>query len=227
MVARLTLALFDVDGTLVDSQSQIAASMRAAFGAVDLLAPAHAAVLSIIGLSLPLAMRALAPGASDGQIAKLTGAYREAFIKLRQDGAVPPLYPGAAELLARLAARDTVFLGIATGKARRGLDHVLAAHGLDGVFHTAQVADDHPSKPHPSMALQALAETGVEPRDCVMIGDTSFDMEMGRAAGVRAVGVGWGYHAAEALLRAGAETIVDDFAALGAALEQIWMRETR
>ena len=121
----------------------------------------------------------------------------------------------------RLAARG-IPLGIATGKSRRGLDHVLAAHGLAPMFATTQVADDHPSKPHPSMIRAALAETGADPAQSVMIGDTSFDMDMGRAAGVRTIGVSWGYHPRAAL--AGADAVIDGFDALEAALDQLWGR---
>ena len=113
-------------------------------------------------------------------------------------------------------------LGVATGKSRRGLDHILAAHALQGAFATCQVADDHPSKPHPSMVLAALAETGVDPSMAVMIGDTSFDMEMGRSAGVATLGVSWGYHPVADLLGAGATRVIDGFAALVPALDQMW-----
>ena len=113
-------------------------------------------------------------------------------------------------------------MGVATGKSRRGLDHVLEAHGLRRFFVTEQVADHHPSKPHPSMVQAALAETGVAPEDAVMIGDTSFDIDMGRAAGVRTVGVGWGYHGAGRLERA--DIVIDAFSALPAALETVWKR---
>ena len=85
-------------------------------------------------------------------------------------------------------------LGTATGKARRGLDVVIDAHGLHGLFVTLQTADLHPSKPHPSMLAAACNETGINPARAIMIGDTSYDMEMGKAAGVKTIGVAWGYH---------------------------------
>ncbi|MGB5870773.1 MAG: HAD-IA family hydrolase, partial [Albidovulum sp.] len=103
-----------------------------------------------------------------------------------------------------------------------GLDHVLASQGLGDYFATAQVADDHPSKPHPSMIWRALADTGIEASDAVMIGDTTFDIEMGKAAGVRTIGVGWGYHPTDALLDAGAGQIIADYPALIPALNSIW-----
>ena len=135
------------------------------------------------------------------------------------------LYPGVRQALTTLAGQDDVLLGIATGKARRGLDHTCKAHDLDGYFVTRQTADFHPSKPHPSMLLAALAETGVEAAQAVMIGDTTYDIEMGRAAGFATLGVSWGYHTPDALRAAGADLMVDDFAALPAALDQIWGRK--
>ena len=98
-------------------------------------------------------------------------------------------------------------LGIATGKSDRGLAHILDRHGLTGLFVTLQTADRHPSKPYPAMALAALAEAGVAPAQAAMIGDTSYDMQMARAAGVRAIGVGWGYHPPAELIAAGAHVV--------------------
>ena len=131
-----------------------------------------------------------------------------------------PLYPGARAVLEALAARGGVALGVATGKSRRGLRHVFDAHDLHGFFVTRQTADDHPSKPHPSMIHAALAEAGVQAADAVMVGDTSFDIDMGRAAGVRTVGVRWGYHPAPAL--AHADALIDDFGALPGVLDRFW-----
>ncbi|NDK35991.1 HAD-IA family hydrolase [Rhodovulum sulfidophilum] len=211
MTAR-RLAIFDVDGTLIDSQAHIAGAMEAAFAAEGLPVPAHAEVLGVVGLSLPLALEALTPDAPTERLDRMVEAYRQAFFSLRVGQAASPLFPGAAEALDALLAVDGMELGIATGKSRRGLDAILASHGLGGHFATRQVSDDHPSKPHPSMVLAALAETGVAPERAVMIGDTEFDMEMGRAAGVRTLAVAWGYHPAERL--GAADAVVERFADL-------------
>jgi phosphoglycolate phosphatase len=201
--------VFDVDGTLVDSQDLIVAAQRAAFLAHGLEPPTRERSLSIVGLSLVQAMRVLVP---DGPAESLAEGYKTAFQRLRADPAYrEPLFPGAAELLAELSGRDEVVLGIATGKSRRGVAHLLARHGWERVFATIQTADDHPSKPHPAMLEQALAETGAAPRDSVMIGDSTFDMAMARAAGIGAVGVSWGYHRPEALRETGAEAIVGSY----------------
>ena len=205
----MKLIVFDVDGTLVDSEDLIVAAQRAAFLAHGLEPPTRERSLSIVGLSLVQAMRVLVP---DGPAESLAEGYKTAFQRLRADPAYrEPLFPGAAELLAELSGRDEVVLGIATGKSRRGVAHLLARHGWERVFATIQTADDHPSKPHPAMLEQALAETGAAPRDSVMIGDSTFDMAMARAAGIGAVGVSWGYHRPEALRETGAEAIVGSY----------------
>ncbi|MBS0563253.1 MAG: HAD-IA family hydrolase [Proteobacteria bacterium] len=223
MNAQRWLVVLDVDGTLIDSQDHIHAAMVSAFAAVGRTPPARAQVLGIVGLSLPEAVATLAPELDPEARAAIVAAYRSGFAAAR--GATPaPLYPGAAEALRALAARTGVILGVATGKSRRGLDRLIADHGMQGLFATRQVADDHPSKPHPSMLLAALAETGVPASRAVMVGDTSFDMEMGRRAGVTAIGVAWGYHPRAALAAGGADQIVDGFADLVPALETIWGR---
>jgi phosphoglycolate phosphatase len=221
-MSELRLVVFDVDGTLVDSQAHILASMERAFAGVGLAPPGREAVLAIVGLSLPVAMARLAPGAPD-RLDDLVAGYRSAFAALRMTGdpvALSPLYPGARACLEALAAEPWTLLGIATGKSRRGLDHLLEMHDLRRLFQTLQVADDHPSKPHPSMLEACLSETGVVPERAAIVGDTSYDMEMGRAAGLRGIGVAWGYHAADTLRASGAACVIDRFEALPDALSE-------
>ena len=122
---------------------------------------------------------------------------------------------GMGDLVARLHARDDVRLGIATGKSRRGVDHLVAFNCWDGWFSTTQTADDAPSKPDPAMLVQAMAEAGIGPTSTVMVGDTSYDMAMAVAAGAAAIGVAWGYHPADALKGAGAQTVAATFADVG------------
>jgi phosphoglycolate phosphatase len=212
------LAVFDLDGTLVDSQHVIGACMNAAFTASGLPAPPQAEVRRVIGLPLVECMARLAPGQSPARHAALTESYREAFFRQRQlPDHEEPLFDGARQALDAIAASGYL-LGIATGKARRGLLAVLDRHGLTSRFITLQTADSGPGKPHPEMLHRAMADTGAAPAATVMIGDTSFDMAMARAAGVRAVGVAWGYHASGELLGAGAHAIVASFAELPVAL---------
>ena len=216
----MKLAIFDVDGTLSDSQAHIIASVTYGFTEVGLPVPERGRILSIVGLSLPEAMAQLAPEATAAQRAGVVEAYKASY-NLQRLAQPAPLYPGAVETLDRLAGRADMLLGIATGKSRRGLDALCAHHGIGGYFCTRQVADDHPSKPHPAMIGAALREAGVEPGAAVMIGDTTYDIEMGRAAGVATIGVAWGYHPVADLRAAGAGVIVEDFAALERAVQEI------
>ncbi len=225
-MSALRLVVFDVDGTLVDSQRTILESMRRAFEAVGVALPSREEVLGIVGLSLDVAMARLVPEAPRATHHALADGYKSAYVDLRATEGTPassPFFPGARDMLMSLAAREDLLLGVATGKSRRGLDKLIEGHGLEGVFVTEQVADFHPSKPHPAMLEAALAETGVAAQDAVMVGDTSFDMDMARAAGMRGIGVSWGYHDAARL--AAAERIIDRFEDLPATLDDIWRRD--
>lgn len=206
----MKLVIFDLDGTLVDSQEFILEAQRRAFEAHRIPPPSREASLSIVGLSLVEAFTVLA--GANGPVESLANAYREAWAAMRGDPSFEdPLYPGARDAIASLAAKDNIMLGIATGKARRGVAHLLERTGWRDWFATVQTADEHPSKPAPDMILAALAETGAASASTTMIGDTSFDMAMARAAGVHCIGVAWGYHARAELQEAGAERIVADF----------------
>lgn len=207
------LVIFDVDGTLVDSQHHIVEAQAMAFAAHGLPAPSRERALGVVGLSLPQAFEALV--GPDGPVAGLCESYKEAWTVLRgRPGYAEVLYPGAADMVRDLARRPGVRLGIATGKSRKGVDRLLAAQGWERTFATTQTADEHPSKPHPAMILAALAETGTEPGAAAMVGDTTFDMTMAVSAGVRALGVSWGYHPSDALRACGAATVAGSFAQL-------------
>lgn len=201
------LAIFDCDGTLVDGQAGVCGAMDAAFAACGLPLPDKHQVRRIVGLSLPQAIRILLPEADENLRREIDASYRDAFRSARESGELnEPLYAGIRELLDALRA-DGWTLGVATGKAQRGLDHCLATHGLTGHFATLQTADYHPSKPHPSMIEQALADTLAVADNAVMIGDTQYDIHMAVNAGVRGIGVDWGYHTPAELTAAGAAAI--------------------
>ncbi|MGE0023471.1 MAG: HAD-IA family hydrolase [Hyphomicrobium sp.] len=214
--APVKLVVFDCDGTLVDSQHGIVAAMTDAFAAEGLAPPPRERVLEVVGLSLAIAVARLVPEASDlERIDRMAEAYKEAFAaRRRRADHAEPLYDGIRDTLQKLAADGGVRLGIATGKSRRGVDAVLEREGLAGLFHTIQTADTHPSKPHPAMVLAAMSESDAAPHDTVVIGDTTYDIEMALSAGAAAVGVSWGYHPVSALRAAGAHHVTADCAEL-------------
>lgn len=212
----LQMVVFDVDGTLVDSQADIMGAMRAAFEEEQLAPPTRAQILNGVGLSLPILMQRLVPDVPAAQRGRLVQAYKDHYAAHRVKSPPPPLYPGIRALLDRLVTQDDLLLGVATGKSRRGLDGLLDAHNLRRHFVTMQVADDHPSKPHPAMLEAALSDTGLAPHAAIMVGDTSFDIDMGRHARMGTIGVSWGYHSAEAL--SAASIVVHEVDALEAAI---------
>ena len=204
------LIIFDCDGTLVDSQHLIVTAAERACVAHGLAPPPAPAVRAVIGLSLEMAFAELHPESDLALRAMLIDSYRIAWRALREEGVHEPLYPGALATLSELDRRGHL-LGVATGKSRPGLLQVLDRHGLTPLFVSLQTADRHPSKPDPSMLEEAMRETGSEPDTTLMVGDTSFDMAMARAAGTGAVGVAWGYHPVAALADAGATVILERF----------------
>ena len=198
------LAIFDCDGTLVDSGAPIYAALKATFREASLDLPPPQVSRRVIGLSLVEAMAALVPDADHAELAE---AYKRHFMALRLAGEVEePLFDGVLELLDALEA-DGWLLAVATGKSDRGLKHCLDLHGIHARFVSLQTADRHPSKPHPSMALQAIADAGASPRTSFVVGDTSFDMAMAAAAGAMPIGAAWGYHEPEELIDAGAVAV--------------------
>ncbi len=221
-MSDLRLIVFDCDGTLIDSLFAIQHAMEQAFDAVSLDQPTAEAVRGIVGLSVPQAVAALAPDHAPDTLAALDRAFRDSALAYREANPQDNgrLYPGTREVLQRLHAPETL-MAVATGKARRGLEHTLDAFALRHFFTATQTADDAPSKPHPGMLQNCERLTGVAPARTVMIGDTSFDMAMARAHGCTAIGVSWGYHDVDALHGAGAHAVIDDFADLDEVLEAL------
>ena len=214
------LAGFDCDGTLVDGQADVCWAMERAFTRAGLPAPDNHAIRRSVGLSLPAAVRSLAPDLTDDQNRTVTEFYRSSFRARREEGLLDePLYDGIADLLRGLHGEGWQ-LAVATGKSDRGLAACLASHGIADLFVSLQTADRHPSKPHPAMLEAAMFEAGAQAHEAVMIGDTSFDMVMARSIGVTAIGVGWGYHGTPELLASGAAQVVHTAAALNAALAE-------
>ncbi len=217
----LRLAVFDMDGTIVDSQHMIHAAMAEAFASLSLAVPAAAEVRRVVGLSLAAAITRLAPGAEAADLHLLEERYKAAFSAMREAGEVSEHpFDGVFEALDRLEAAGWL-LGIATGKSARGLHATLERFGLSGRFVTLQTADRAPGKPAPDMLHRAMAEAGAEAAATVMIGDTSYDMEMAGNARVAAIGVDWGYHEAQELVAAGAARVVAAFGDLPPAAETL------
>lgn len=203
------LAIFDCDGTLVDSGATIHAALAASFKENGLEIPSLSVSRRVIGLSLIEAMAALLPRESPELHQSLSDDYKRAFMGLRQAGRVEePLFDGVLELLDALE-NDGWLLALATGKSDRGLKHCLEQHDIHARFVSLQTADRHPSKPHPSMVEQAIADAGTAAAMTIVVGDTSFDMAMAVNAGATGIGAGWGYHEAEELLEAGASAVAD------------------
>ncbi|RED16932.1 HAD-IA family hydrolase [Parasphingopyxis lamellibrachiae] len=215
------LAIFDCDGTLVDSQANICMAMELAFERAGLAPPPREATRRVVGLSLVEAMETLLPEAGTDQHREMAEAYKQAFTGMRGAGTVhEPLYDGIVETITALDETGWL-LGVATGKSDRGLKFVLEAHGLTDRFVTLHTADRHPSKPHPSMIDACMADAGASRESSVMIGDTTFDMAMARAANVMAVGVAWGYHDPDELEAAGADVVIDSAHDLAAIIEEL------
>jgi phosphoglycolate phosphatase len=206
----LRLFVFDWDGTLMDSIGSIVACSRAMMDELDLGGVADETIRGTIGLGLRETMEVLCPGGGEEMFARILESYRKHWIATWRDQ--PLLFEGVRETLAALT-EEGYLLAVATGKSRRGLDHALAQTGLDEVFHATRTVDEAFSKPHPQMLLDILDELGVPPRAAVMIGDTTYDLEMARNARTAAVGVCSGSHAREELLR------LQPLACLGAVTE--------
>jgi phosphoglycolate phosphatase len=203
------LAIFDCDGTLVDSGATIYRALAETFRQGAIAVPPPTIARRVIGLSLVEAMAGLVPDATAAEHVELAEAYKRNFMAMRAAGHVEePLFDGVLDLLDALEA-DGWLLAVATGKSDRGLRHCLDLHGIHARFVSLQTADRHPSKPHPSMVLQAIADAGAAPETSFVVGDTSFDMAMAAAAGAAPIGVAWGYHDAEELLRAGALAVAE------------------
>ncbi|MGF6171928.1 HAD-IA family hydrolase [Ensifer sp. 4252] len=205
----MKLALFDCDGTLVDSGGLIHEVMARTFEAFDLDRPELSATKGIIGLTLDIAIaRLLGHEHVDDQALAMTAHYKASFAGVRGEaGFQELLFPGIAEMMQTLSGRDELLIGAVTGKSRRGLTHIAATHGFDRTFFVSRTADDCPSKPHPAMVMECCSEAGIGPRDTVVIGDAIYDMQMAKAAGAAAIGVAWGYAGVPDLVKAGADYI--------------------
>lgn len=201
------LIVFDWDGTLMDSAGRIVTCLQCAASDVGLPVPSVADSRDIIGLGLDDAMARLFPGVDRSVQSALVQAYRTHWLDDRV--AAAPMFPGATELVSALHGAG-VLLAVATGKSRRGLDRALTESGLSGHFHATRCADEAHSKPHPQMLEDILTDLDTAPEASLVVGDTEYDMQMARSAGVPAVGIEHGVHSRERLLASGALTSCAD-----------------
>ncbi|WKL57306.1 HAD-IA family hydrolase [Asticcacaulis sp. ZE23SCel15] len=214
----LKLAVFDVDGTLVDSRGPILQALNEGAKAVGLEPPPYEEARHIVGLSLVEALQHLRPEADAALIDAYAHEYKQAFLRFHADPDFREiLYPGAEATLLRLKAEGWL-IGMATGKSRRGVNRVLDVFGWRDLFDATYCGDDGPSKPHPFMVTENMRVLGVDASQTLMIGDASFDMRMAIDARAYAIGVSWGFHTVEELDAAGAHQIVHDFNELDGAL---------
>jgi phosphoglycolate phosphatase len=193
---KYELVVFDWDGTLIDSAGTIVECIQASARDMGLEVPSRERASHVIGLGLHDSLRFAVPGLAPEQYMQFVDHYRRHFLA-RQDRML--LFEGVRELLEDLSASRR--LAIATGKSRRGLDRALDADDLRRFFTASRCADETNPKPHPAMLLELMEELDVDRERMLMIGDTSHDLEMARAAGVDAVAVTYGAHP-EAGLRA-------------------------
>ena len=213
----MKLVLFDCDGTLVDSAALIHATMARMFADHGIADPGLAAVRSVIGRSLDLAIGDLLDRAVDAEVLGMASAYKALYPAMRADPALrETAFAGRAGLVAALSRDAAVLVGVVTGKSRRGLASILQSLELSHAVAVLRTADDCPSKPHPAMVLECCEVTGVAPSDALVIGDATFDIEMAKHAGAAAIGVGWGYHDRLSLLQAGARGVARDAGELAA-----------
>ena len=187
---RFDLIAFDWDGTLFDSTAIIVRSIQDAVRDVGGQVPTSEAAAWVIGMALPQALAHAAPDVPPEKYTELGNRYRYHYLQHQDDVS---LFPGVLPLLEMLKGRGHL-LTVATGKSRRGLDHVLGAVQLRGMFDGSRTADETAGKPHPLMLQELMAEFDVAPERTLMIGDTTHDLEMARAAGCASVGVGYGAH---------------------------------
>lgn len=209
------LAVFDWDGTVMDSIGRIVSSMQNAAQEINLPVPEQRDVENIIGLTLPVAAKKLFPQITKEQIARLLALYKTEY--LSGNKVATPLFDGVIELLEALT-KQGILIAVATGKGREGLNRVMAETGTTHYFKATRCGDEGQSKPHPEMLEYLLTYFNVDASEAVMIGDTNFDLEMAQAANVDSIGVTFGVHSEEVLSQYNPVKIVNNVAELHAVL---------
>jgi len=192
----IRLLVFDWDGTLMDSEAQIVACLHAAIRDLSVAPMDDETVKNVIGLGLREAIDTLVPGRDAAFHEAFVGHYRRHWFS----SGASQLFDGVTDMLT-LCRQQRLLLGVATGKARRGLERVLGETGLGGMFDATRCADEAPSKPHPQMLIDVMQALGVRPQQTIMVGDTEYDMAMASNAGAAKIAVTCGVHSGERLAR--------------------------
>lgn len=221
MNIKSKLVIFDLDGTLVDSQDFIVSAIKVAFETEQLSIPRQKDILSIIGLSLSEAFRVLDKSLNEIQVANLIKAFKNCYDTFSRDQIISPLYPNVNRFLINLSRYEEVSFAIATGKGKTGLTQVLKAHNLEHIFSGLQTSDDNPSKPDPTMLFKLMDAHQVNPEDTLMIGDTNFDILMAHKANIKSIAVLWGYHSKALLVSAKPNALASNFNELDRMVSQL------
>ena len=213
--------VFDCDGTIVNSRNTTVRLIENVWRAQGLIPPKEEEILTVTALPLEEAVRYLCPTKDKHVVEKLIQTCHEYMIdKKVAQGEQEVLFEGVVETLKTLKTKDTI-LAIITGKSRKGLEQILQNHNLKQFFTLTKTADCGPSKPNPTVLLEAIEEIGAEKQQTVFIGDTIYDMQMAKNAHVKSIGVSFGYHSVEALKTNGAFAIVEAFSHLPNAIYQV------
>ena len=222
MIKNPKLVIMDLDGTLVDSQEFIISATTVAFRDEGLKVPKRENILSIIGLSLTEAFRVLNKDLNEKQIKKLTSRFKNCYNTFNQEQLISPLYKNAKNFLENLNRNEEIILAIATGKGLKGLLQILKAHNLESFFSKLQTSDFYPSKPDPTMLVSLMKTLKIKTEDAVMVGDTDFDVSMAHRAGIKSIGVLWGYHSISRIKLMKPTAIVENFADLEQKINELF-----
>jgi phosphoglycolate phosphatase len=216
----MPLIIFDMDGTLIDSVALIVETVTDAFSSINEPVPTETAIRAISGITAHDAMRILAPQAEAKRVEQILDSYRSHY---RERAGInrEPLFAGALAALDRLQERKDTILAIATGKGFRSATTLLERHSLLDRFHSIETPDHNRGKPDPQMVHTAMEKAGATKAETVMIGDTTHDMRMAKSAGVKALGVAWGYHEVTELNAAGADMVIENFDQLDKAIDEL------
>lgn len=209
------LYVFDWDGTLMDTTRFIALSIQQAARSLGYPEPSFAVAESVIGLGHEDMMRRAVPECPASDYERFAAEYWKAYIG--QEAGLPGLHPGIEALLSNMK-RSGLWLAVATGKSRGGLNRVFRKTGAGPLFVAMKTADETASKPAPDMLIELSEELCVPAPRMVMVGDAVHDLEMARAAGVPAIGVTWGAARRESLEALSPRAVVDDVPQLARAM---------